>query len=147
MKQITQVIDAKGNKTRVSYDALGRRTALDNPDTGRVEMGYDLMGNLIQKTTANLRARGKGQALTYDYDINRLAAIHSPTYPGNDIAYTYGAPGAAFNRAGRIVTVTHQAGSEERFYGKLGETIKEIKQLPITQNGGQGGTSTNEVEI
>lgn len=36
LRQITQVIDAKGNKTSVEYDQLGRRTAITNPDTGRV---------------------------------------------------------------------------------------------------------------
>ncbi|MEK6749083.1 MAG: SpvB/TcaC N-terminal domain-containing protein [Pseudomonadota bacterium] len=146
LKQLTQVIDAQGHVTRVTYDSLGRRTAIDNPDTGRIDMVYDPMGNLVKKTTPNLRQRG-ADAIEYAYDVNRLTAIHTPNRPANDVTYTYGPPNAPHNRAGRIVTLTHQAGKEERFYGKLGERIKEIKHLPITQTGGQGGASSNEVEI
>lgn len=34
LKQITQVTDDAENKTNVDYDKLGRRTVIDNPDTG-----------------------------------------------------------------------------------------------------------------
>jgi YD repeat-containing protein len=37
LSQITTVTDDKGNLTAVAYDQLGRRTAIDNPDTGLVE--------------------------------------------------------------------------------------------------------------
>ena len=56
------------------------------------------------------------------------------------MAYTYGAPGAASNRAGRIATVTHQAGTEERFYGLLGEMVKEINTIHTA-------TTPNEPEV
>jgi hypothetical protein len=35
----------------------------------------------------------------------------------------------AYNRAGRIAKVTDESGVEERFYGKLGETTKEVKTV------------------
>jgi hypothetical protein len=74
--------------------------------------------NLIAKVTANLRAAG--QQIAYLYDFNRLREIRYPeTTP---VTYTYGPPGAPFNRTGRIVQVTDESGSEERAYGKLGET-------------------------
>jgi YD repeat-containing protein len=47
----------------------------------------------------------------------------------NDVSYEYGAAGAPYNRAGRITKVTHQAGSQERYYGKLGEMIKEVDNI------------------
>ena len=37
LKQIVQVVDDKQNITTVSYDNFGRRTVINNPDTGRTE--------------------------------------------------------------------------------------------------------------
>ena len=37
LKQIVEVKDDRNNLTRVAYDNLGRRTVIDNPDTGRTE--------------------------------------------------------------------------------------------------------------
>jgi len=123
LKQITQVIDDRGNRTFVKYDNLGRRTVIDNADTGRTETVYDTAGNVVQKITANLK--GQGKSVLYDYDYNRLIGINYPTFPANNVSYTYGASGDAYNRAGRIATVVHAAGVEARYYGKLGETVKE----------------------
>src|SRR5262249_41502743 len=110
------------------YDNLGRRTVVDNPDTGRTETIYDLASNVVAKITPTLRSTGK--RITYDYDrINRLVSITHPSFPDTNVTYAYGEPRAPFNRAGRISLVTEQSGSEERFYGKLGELTKEVKTV------------------
>jgi len=147
MKQITQVKDAKGNITSVSYDNLGRRLTINNPDMGLVSMEYDLAGNMIHKITANLAQ--KSQKINYSYEFGRLKSIAYPNNPAdvqgctvavansaeecvgasNNVTYEYGAPGASDNRAGRITKVIYQAGNEERFYGKLGEMVKEIDTI------------------
>jgi hypothetical protein len=31
------------------------------------------------------------RAIAYDYDFNRLSTVTYPDYPGNDVAFTYGA--------------------------------------------------------
>ncbi|HEX6287738.1 MAG TPA: SpvB/TcaC N-terminal domain-containing protein [Herpetosiphonaceae bacterium] len=141
LDQIVRVEDDRHNITRVAYDNLGRRTAIDSPDAGKTELVYDLASNLIARITANLRAEGK--QISYAYDFNRLAAISYPTFTGNNVTYTYGAPGAADNRAGRITLVTDESGSEERFYGKLGEITKEIKTVASATQG--RGPSAPEV--
>jgi YD repeat-containing protein len=127
LRQITAVVDTNGNTTGVEYDLLGRRTAIDNPDAGRTETVYDPAGNAIARITANLAA--EGERIAFDYDFNRLAAIRYPLFPGNDVAYTYGAAGDADARArnqlGRIARVTHQAGSTARTYDKLGNVAAE----------------------
>ncbi|MGH9893456.1 MAG: RHS repeat domain-containing protein, partial [bacterium] len=56
-----------------------------------------------------------------------LTSIAYPNFAGNNVAYTYGLAGAAFNTAGRITRITSQMGVEERQYGKLGETVYEKK--------------------
>jgi len=132
LKQIVQVVDDKLNQTNVSYDNFGRRTNIDNPDAGRTETRYDLASNVTQKITANLRLQSK--AIDYNYDFNRLVSITYPNFAGNNVTYTYGTPGSAFNRAGRITTITSQMGTEERQYGKLGETVYE-KRTVVTSTG------------
>jgi len=142
LKQIVTVVDDQNNPTTVSYDNLGRRTHIDSPDMGLTETVYDLASNVRQKITANLRL--DGQAIVYDYNYNRLSGITYPPqiddkgkeiFPSIDVGYTYGNPGAAFNRANRIITVSDQSGMEERFYGKLGETVKTIKTIASDTQG------------
>jgi RHS repeat-associated protein len=127
LDQLIEVSDDQNNLTTTSYDKLGRRTAVETEDTGRTETVFDLASNPIAKITANLRAEGK--RIEYDHDFNRLAGIRYPNHPGNNVSYTYGAPGATDNRAGRITRVTDESGAEERFYGRLGEITKEIKSI------------------
>jgi len=127
LKQVTQVVDNLANTTNVAYDNLGRRTVIDNPDTGRTETQYDTASNVTAKITANLKAQLK--SITYAYDFNRLSAITYPNFPGNNVTYTYGVPGALNNTAGRITKITSQMGIEERQYGKLGETVYEKKTV------------------
>ena len=54
------------------------------------------------------------------------------------MVYTYGAAAEAGdlkgNRAGRITMVTDESGTEERWYGKLGETVKELRQVNAASN-------------
>ncbi|OQW91035.1 MAG: hypothetical protein BWK78_05665, partial [Thiotrichaceae bacterium IS1] len=127
LNQIVKVLDDHQNLTEVRYDNLGRRTHLNNPDTGLTETVYDLASNMVKKITANLRE--KGQAIVYEYDYKHLLKVTYPQFTGNNVTYTYGAPGATFNRAGRVVTVSDESGTEESFYGPLGEVVKTIKTI------------------
>jgi uncharacterized protein RhaS with RHS repeats len=47
------------------------------------------------------------------------------------VLYEYGPMNGAYNRAGRISKVSDESGSEERFYGKLGETTREVKTVNV----------------
>jgi len=131
LKQIVQVLDDKLNPTNISYDNFGRRTVIDNPDTGKTETQYDLASNVTAKITANLKSQSR--QITYNYDFNRLTAITYPNFPGNNVLYEYGTPlmagDAQGNRAGRISKITSQMGTEERQYGRLGETVYEKKTV------------------
>jgi RHS repeat-associated protein len=124
--QITTVLDDKKNQTTIAYDQLGRRTMIDNPDTGSTLYGYDANGNLISKLTANYQ---KNQAITYTYAFNRLQSINYPF--SAQVKYDYGTKDETGdqlgNRAGRIKKVTDESGVEERYYGRLGETLREEK--------------------
>jgi RHS repeat-associated protein len=123
--QLTTAVDDRNNVTRSAYDDFGRRTVVDSPDSGRTTTGYDLAGNVVTKVTAKLAAVSK--AIEYDYDFNRAKAIRYPVFPGNNVSYTYGGPGAAGNAAGRITDMTDGAGVVRRQYGPLGELTKETR--------------------
>ena len=126
--QVTSVVDDHNNTTTAAYDNLGRRTVHDSPDSGRTETVYDLADNPIRKITAKLAAGN--QAIVFDYDVNRLAAIRYPVFTANTVTYTYGAPGAANNAAGRITSVVDGAGTVAREYGPLGEVTRETRTSP-----------------
>ena len=87
--------------------------------------------------------RAAGQQISYDYTFLRLNTITYPQFTENNVAYTYGAPGAAFNRANRIVTVTDESGLTEREYGPLGEVVKETRTI----NSDTKGNSKNSPEV
>ena len=123
--EIQRVTDAAGNETTMKYDGFGRRTEINNPDTGRTQLTYDSAGNLTRKITAELGAKGK--AIRYHYDHNRLVQVDYPFM--DDVYYTYGTSGSGYNRAGRVYRVDNGTVSEELYFGKLGETIKSIKTI------------------
>jgi RHS repeat-associated protein len=127
LDQLVEARDDQDNASGGGYDNLGRRTIVETPDAGRTESVYDLAGNRVAEITANLRAAGK--RTTYQYDFNRPSSVTYPDFTGNNVTYTYGAPGAAGNRAGRVTRVTDESGVEERFYGKLGETVREVRTI------------------
>jgi len=94
---------------------------------------------ITKKITANLQS--KGQAIEYDY--TRLRGIRYPEHTENNVTYTYGAPGALYNRANRIVTIQDESGSQELFYDYLGEVIKNIRTIASDTQ----GNSANSPEI
>jgi RHS repeat-associated protein len=125
--QLTSVVDDRNNTTSTAYDNLGRRTIVDSPDAGRTETRYDLADNVIAKITAKLSQTN--QAIEYDYDYNRLAGIRYPVFPGNNVTYTYGGPGAPNNTADRVAEVVDAAGTVSRQYGPLGELTRETRTV------------------
>ena len=64
---LTRVTDTLGNATSLTYDALGRKTAMTDPDMGNWRYGYDPAGNLVGQTDA----KGQNTAYTYD-ELGRL---------------------------------------------------------------------------
>ncbi len=65
--ELTKVSDAANNLTTISYDELGRKTSMTDPDMGSWSYSYDAVGNLIEQTDA------KSQVIDFAYDkLNRL---------------------------------------------------------------------------
>ncbi len=126
LDQLVQVFDAAGNVTTVGYDLAGRRTRIDNPDTGLTVLQYDPAGNVVARQTAALRARN--QSIRYGYNFTQLTTVDHPD-PEVDIVYTWGAPGGAPTDRNRITRIDDAAGSVTRHYGRLGEVVEETRFL------------------
>ena len=67
LDNLTTVTDTMGHTTVITYDNLGRKVAMDDPDMGQWGYQYDLLGNLITQTDA------LEQSIVFEYDdLNRL---------------------------------------------------------------------------
>jgi len=74
------VTDAMGNVTSMSYDSLGRKIGMIDPDMGSWHYIYDANGNLITQTDAN------GDTITFSYDkLNRVTGKTYSTPPAIDL--------------------------------------------------------------
>lgn len=94
LNRLTQVWDAASprNLTTMTYDWLGRKIAMSDPDLGAWSYAYDNAGNLTRQTDA------KNQTTCFYYDsLNRLKGKNyrgdpncPPTDPGTyAVTYTY----------------------------------------------------------
>ncbi|WP_136525967.1 toxin TcdB middle/N-terminal domain-containing protein [Geomonas ferrireducens] len=80
--ELSQITDHLGNLTQISYDALGRKTQMIDPDLGTWRYGYDRVGNLVSQTD------NKGVTTRIKYDeLDRKAYVDYPNSP--DIVFVY----------------------------------------------------------
>jgi len=118
--QLIKVTAPSNVTTSISYDSLGRKTAMDDPDLGHWTYDeYDNNGNLLVQTDA------KGQTIRLGYDaLNRLV---KKLYPdGSAIEYEYDQGPHA---KGRRTKMTDLTGSTEYFYDERGRLIREHKVI------------------
>ena len=81
--ELTKVTDAAGNLTTISYDDLGRKTSMTDPDMGSWIYSYDAVGNLIEQTDA------KSQVIEFAYDkLSRLVRKWYPPAWTNSVGFT-----------------------------------------------------------
>lgn len=125
LDNLTKVIDTQNHQTLISYDALGRKTDMTDPDMGTWSYEYDPAGNLVEQADAN------GNSLCFSYDkLNRILSkeIGSFPCPGTQILanYTYD---TALNGMGQLHTVSWGANLEQNkdtfSYDALGRMYKQ----------------------
>ena len=136
--ELTRITDGLNNLKTFAYDGLSRKTAMNDPDRGRMEYIYDDAGNLI-RTIDN-----KGQEIVYTYDgANRLLTEDYLDAAGlvPDISYFYDEPSPdypdALNLKGRLSRVQDLSGAEFFSYTERGNTKRTDKRISIN------GTDTN----
>ncbi|WP_305880044.1 RHS repeat domain-containing protein [Treponema sp. OMZ 787] len=122
--EMLRAYDAKNNLLSVTYDLLGRRTALESKDTGKKEWIYDDKGRLQAETDSVLK--NKAAEIRYEYDgFDRILKIDYPF--SQDIEYKYGAHGQ--NGAGQIVYKKDETGETHYTYGNLNEVVSETRTI------------------
>lgn len=120
----------------MSYDSLGRRIGLVDPDSGTWRYGYDMTGNLlfVDDPTAQ-------QNISYCYDaIGRVTDKHyrdsnsytaacaqgrgavAYTYDAYDTSSSWGVSGDPRTAVGRLTRVDDPSGRSVSFYDHLGRT-------------------------
>jgi YD repeat-containing protein len=137
LKQITQVVDDKQNTTTVTYDNFGRRTVINNPDTGRTETRYDLASNVTKKITANLQAQAK--SIDYNYDFSRLTSAD-----GEVVTNEYDSGGNLAAAAGVKAVVASSQNHRYHYLQKLFYDKFEQRALVEQGNGVKTAYSYND---
>ncbi len=125
---LVSVTDAKGNVSTMTYDTLGRKTAMHDPDMGNWSYLYDAASNLTKQTDA------KGQNLWFRYDaLNRRTQkdfTTQKTLGSGDVRYTY--DGTTNNRKGRLQQVVDASGTVVFQYDGVGRITQTDKTLDGT---------------
>ena len=125
---LLMVTDTKGNVSAITYDTLGRKLTMHDPDMGNWSYSYDANGNLLTQVDA------KNQKLCFAYDaLNRRTQKNYGTTTvacgNNTVVYTYDDPVAANNGKGRLKQVTDPAQSVTFQYDSQGRIIQSAKTL------------------
>jgi RHS repeat-associated protein len=76
---LVQTKDALGNLTTLTYDYRGRKTKLQDPDTGTWNYDYDALGQLVWQQSPNQLAQGSETTMAYDV-LGRLTSRGEPEY-------------------------------------------------------------------
>ncbi|MBX3061306.1 MAG: RHS repeat protein, partial [Anaerolineae bacterium] len=128
--QLVNVWDNANNNTQMSYNALGHKLTMSDPDMGPWSYEYDTAGNLSQQVDAN----SKRLCFFYD-DFNRL--IYKRHDADNDgcettdtqlAAYSYGDAAASYN-LGRLIQVVDASGTHTFAYDSRGRVTGETRTL------------------
>ena len=152
---LVQTIDAQNNVQSMTFDGLGRKTMIQDPDRGTTTYFYDDASNLTRLVDA------KNQVITYTYDgVNRILTedLHDEGLPfsGNrrydlaqplsrtnrpDVAYFYDQPTAnvdqgdnttttARNTRGRLAYIWDLTGEEHLSFDDRDRLEYTVKRLP-----------------
>ncbi len=119
---LLKTIDAKNNTTTITYDTLGRKTQMVDPDMGTWVYTYDASGNLATQKDAKLKT------ITFTYDaLNRLTNKTDGTSNLN-VNYTYDSTATSYSK-GRITQASYTNGNTTFSYDPLGREIKSTKTI------------------
>lgn len=137
---LTHILDAGGNDLAATYDAMGRKSSVSDPDRGTWTFTWDGLGRLLTQVDA----RGHGGLVSYTYDRlgrpqRRLATSDSETPIEHDWTYDRaGAPGLPWK------TTDSDGYQRELEYDGYRRTVKVTTTLPASD--AQGGSTRTLVQ-
>jgi RHS repeat-associated protein len=144
---VSKTTDAVGNVITVTYDLLGRRTRLEDPDLGRWTYTVDNLGQLASQIDA------KGQATAYTYDL--LGRMTRRLEPDLDSRWVYDSATMGVGQLAEAYTLTGSGAKDYRrvhSYDALGRPAGTVATLdwdyastPAYDAAGRLGSETHEV--
>jgi len=119
--------DPNGNKVTITYDNLGRKTDLDDPDLGLTHYDLDAVGRTWKQTSPKQRAAGQSTRFEYD-GLNRMTARVEMDLESHWIY------DSAANGIGALAEAYTQTGSKKDYSrkqsydnkGRLSTTLQEL---------------------
>ncbi|MEZ4681018.1 MAG: RHS repeat-associated core domain-containing protein [Caldilineaceae bacterium] len=138
--RLLKIVDTQGNIKRQTFDALGRKLSINDPDRGQAFFTYDDKGNVIETVDA------KGQHLRYTYDAaNRILTQNVVTAEGDvtpEVRYHYDADLSpdytdAQNTQGRLAWVEDEAGAEYLTYDPRGDITGRVRRIKLPDSSEQ----------
>jgi RHS repeat-associated protein len=126
--ELRRTIDAHNNSVQMSYDKIGRKIAMDDPDMGHWAYAYDVNGNLIWQKDA------KGVETEFRYDrLNRLIRKFTPN-GSLDVDYNYDQPFVTDHEKGRLTSIDYNDSDHIEFtYDAIGREMEAIKTINKAQ--------------
>lgn len=126
LDNLIKITDNESNIKTLTFDGLGRKTFMNDPDKGVMNYAYDNAGNLVSTTDA------KGQTVTYTYDAGNRSVTEN--FQGVKVRYHYDSdlPVAypnLLNTRSRLVWVEDEAGREFYSYDARGNVTRTIREL------------------
>ena len=125
MGNLTEVRDTLGHVIQATYDMLGHRLELLDPDLGKVTSQYDENGNLT------LLAKASGRKTFYRYDrLNRLLQEdhkHQKPLGKGDVIYEYDGP-TTFG-AGRVYKIHTSSLGKTFYYDAIGRVERVDRRI------------------
>ncbi|MDO8444571.1 MAG: RHS repeat-associated core domain-containing protein [Deltaproteobacteria bacterium] len=129
---LLSVTDARSNQTTMTYDTLGRKTYMHDPDMGNWNYYYDANGNLTSQVDY------MGQWIYFQYDaLNRLRQKDystQKTLGSGDVVYNYDETHTSYGK-GRLTSMRDQSGygsyayNSRYFYDSLGQGTQVDKVI------------------
>jgi RHS repeat-associated protein len=119
---LTQITNAQGQVTNVTYDSLSRKIALDDPQMGRLIYTYNENGNLTTQTNASL------QVITMNYD--RLGRLTHKQAPDGSNGFVYDSGAYGIGRLAKVLYFNERYNEYQQFtYNALGKITEKILVL------------------
>ena len=118
------VTDSLGNTTIITYNVLGQKIGMRDPDMGVWSYGYDAVGNLIPQTDA------LNQVLWFKYDVLNRVTEKRQTGSGGPLLARYWYDEAGHGAGvGQRTTMTDATGSTSWAYDAHGRVTSESKTI------------------
>ncbi|NJM07533.1 hypothetical protein HC891_17125 [Candidatus Gracilibacteria bacterium] len=134
---LTNVIDAANNQITISYDSLGRKTAMSDPDMGN--WSYEYWGD----STLKRQTAPTGISTCFYYDaINRPTGRHfrtntscAATIPSTtDVSYSYDEAASSYGKGRRTSMVTASGNSTRWQYDTRGR-VSQVSHVVANVSG------------